>query len=102
YVRISAKGMVAVPGTSVHEKGNALDMATASAAHAWMLKHAASHGWRRTIASEPWHWEYSAVLDNHIPKQTTNSGGLDMAKLPLVSLKHNPRTVAAGRVQGLL
>src|SRR5690625_1313387 len=32
----------------------------------------------------------------------TNSGGIDVAKLPLVSLKHNARSVAAGRVQGLL
>lgn len=98
YVRISAKGMVAVPGTSVHETGLALDMATASAAHAWMLKHAGAHGWRRTISSEPWHWEYRAANDKH--KNKTTSGGIDVAKLPIV--RPGARSVAAGRVQGLL
>src|SRR5690625_4137900 len=74
YVRISAAGMVAIPGTSVHENGNALDMATASAAHKWMLKNAAAHGWRRTIAAEPWHWEYTAKNDKHAVAKIAEDG----------------------------
>lgn len=63
YVRHSNAGMVAVPGTSKHEVGVALDLSTTSAAHAWMLKHGARHGWKRTIAAEPWHWEYDPARD---------------------------------------
>src|SRR5688572_21365108 len=43
YVRHSPLGPVAVPGTSLHEKGLALDMSTSSAAHKWMLKNARKH-----------------------------------------------------------
>jgi len=64
YVRVSPAGMVGVPGTSKHTTGIALDISTSSRAGAWMLKHGAQFGWRRTIASEPWHWEYSAKSDN--------------------------------------
>lgn len=63
YVRTSPLGMVAVPGTSKHELGLALDMATNSAAHKWMLANGAHYGWFRTIKSEPWHWEYSPSRD---------------------------------------
>lgn len=86
YVRHSAAGMVAVPGTSKHNTGYAIDMATASAAHQWMLKNAGAHGWRRTIASEPWHWEYNSALDRnkhlpqHPPKPTSSKGIFGMAK----------------------
>lgn len=64
YVRVSSKGMVAVPGTSKHNAGTALDIATSSKAHAWMLKHGWRYGWSRPIPSEPWHWEYNAKRDH--------------------------------------
>lgn len=63
YVRHSSAGMVGVPGTSKHNAGIALDIATASAAQRWMLANAARYGWRRTISSEPWHWEHDGRLD---------------------------------------
>lgn len=63
YVRHSAKGMVAIPGTSEHERGLALDIDTDSPAHAWMLRHGAAHGWVRNIPAEPWHFEYRPALD---------------------------------------
>jgi len=65
YVRISSAGMVAVPGTSTHGEGLALDMSTSSAAHAWVLRHGAAYGWKRTIRSEPWHFEYSGKRDTN-------------------------------------
>lgn len=63
YVRTSPLGMVAVPGTSKHTDGTALDLDTGSAAHGWMLRNGNRHGWFRTIASEPWHWEYDVKRD---------------------------------------
>lgn len=65
YVRHSALGSVAVPGgpTSRHESGLAIDIATGSAAHAWMVKHGHNHGWVADVPGEPWHFEYRAHLD---------------------------------------
>ena len=63
YVRTSGAGMVAIPGTSTHGNGLALDVSTRSSAHAWLVKHGERFGWKRTIRSEPWHFEYSGKLD---------------------------------------
>lgn len=48
--------LAAPPGKSKHEVGLALDARGTKAWEVAMEK----HGWRRTVASEPWHWEYSA------------------------------------------
>lgn len=50
-------GLAAVPGTSRHGWGMALDLQLDSAAQAWMVEHADEYGFT-TIAREPWHWEY--------------------------------------------
>jgi|GEM_PF-4449443 len=63
YVRTSGAGMVAIPGTSTHGNGLALDVSTRSSAHAWLVKHGERFGWKRTIRSEPWHFEYSGKRD---------------------------------------
>ncbi len=55
--------IVAVPGTSLHQSGRAIDLDTddgTNAAFTWLNANAARFGFRRTVASEPWHWEYSA------------------------------------------
>lgn len=96
YVRTSAAGMVAIPGSSTHETGLALDMATGSAAHAWMLKHAAAHGWKRTIPAEPWHWQYQKTYDKHLSK----NGVFDVAKLPRI--RPGARGKHVGIMQGAL
>lgn len=72
--------LAAVPGTSVHGLGLALDLGAGvnvegSAAHRWMDAHASEYGWvnpawardydPRNGAHEPWHWEYVAHLDQH-------------------------------------
>lgn len=58
------------PGESLHESGLAIDMKTASAAHAWLVKHGADHGWHRPLLHakkpEPWHHEYRASRDQHL------------------------------------
>lgn len=67
----------AVPGTSNHGWGLAVDIANASypyggtksAIYAWLEKHACEYGWvhptwaRNKNTWEPWHWEYHAELD---------------------------------------
>ncbi len=52
----------AKPGYSNHQSGRAIDinlLGVPKATYAWLLKNAARYGFRRTVASEPWHWEYS-------------------------------------------
>ena len=49
----------AIPGTSMHEKGLAIDFESCST-HAttcftWLAKHAATYG-VKNLPSEPWHW----------------------------------------------
>jgi LAS superfamily LD-carboxypeptidase LdcB len=49
----------AKPGTSMHEKGLAIDFELCSTrttkCHTWLAKHAASYGFKN-LPSEPWHW----------------------------------------------
>lgn len=56
YERYKAgKGpLAAPPGRSWHEVGLAID---ARGSAAWEREMAA-RGWKRTVSSEPWHWEY--------------------------------------------
>lgn len=53
--------LAAEPGFSNHEGGTALDLESAggtNAAFYWLTTNAARFSWRRTVASEPWHWEF--------------------------------------------
>lgn len=65
-------GQAATPGWSRHESGRALDIRTGLTAagfaagdrtdvYRWLELHAASYGFKRTVASEPWHWEHVGV-----------------------------------------
>jgi len=52
----------AKPGYSNHQSGRAIDinlLGVPKETFAWLKKHASRYGFRRTVASEPWHWEYS-------------------------------------------
>jgi LAS superfamily LD-carboxypeptidase LdcB len=52
---------VAPPGFSLHETGQAVDIESAggtNAAYRWLTEHAAEYGFKRTVPSEAWHWEY--------------------------------------------
>lgn len=54
------KAVVAQPGFSNHQNGRALDIETAGGsnqAFAWLTAHARRFGFKRTVQSEPWHWE---------------------------------------------
>lgn len=51
--------LAARPGYSNHQSGSALDLNTSvSAVYNWLNAHGAAYGFRRTVPSEPWHWEY--------------------------------------------
>jgi hypothetical protein len=59
---ISGRGNLAArPGYSNHQSGLALDLnMNLSGVTRWLNAHAAEYGFRRTVASEPWHWERPA------------------------------------------
>jgi hypothetical protein len=54
---------VAVPGTSTHESGNAVDIGQADAT-AWLSEHGARYGLCQIYRNEPWHYELRAGAIN--------------------------------------
>jgi hypothetical protein len=51
--------LAARPGFSNHQSGHALDLnGRDPAVGAWLRAHAGAYGFRDTVPSEPWHWEY--------------------------------------------
>ncbi|MBL8954107.1 MAG: FG-GAP repeat protein, partial [Myxococcaceae bacterium] len=51
--------LAARPGYSNHQSGHALDLNTsAPGVYSWLANNAAAFGFRRTVPSEPWHWEW--------------------------------------------
>ncbi len=51
--------LAAVPGTSNHQSGHALDLNTADGGVLdWLNAHGAAFGFARTVPSEVWHWEW--------------------------------------------
>ncbi len=61
YINCSCNScnLAAKPGYSNHQSGHALDLNTSSAGVlAWLNAHGASFGFKRTVPSEPWHWEW--------------------------------------------
>lgn len=61
YTSCSCNGcnLAAKPGYSNHQSGEALDLNTrAPGVYKWLAKNAGRFGFVRTVASEPWHWEF--------------------------------------------
>ncbi|MHB8872709.1 MAG: peptidoglycan-binding protein [Myxococcaceae bacterium] len=50
--------LAARPGYSNHQGGIAVDISTNSAVNSWLSRHASQYGFRRTVPSEIWHFEY--------------------------------------------
>lgn len=53
--------LAATPGYSNHQGGIAVDIATGGTStpiYTWLVTNAARYGFKRTVESEPWHWEY--------------------------------------------
>lgn len=61
YTHCACNGcnLAASPGYSNHQSGHALDLNTSSSGvYSWLEHHAADFGFKRTVPSEIWHWEY--------------------------------------------
>ena len=61
YVTKSCNGgnLAAKPGYSNHQSGHALDLNTSGpGVYSWLAAHGDEYGFRRTVPSEAWHWEY--------------------------------------------
>ena len=54
----SQGGLAAVPGTSQHGWGLAVDLQLDATAQAWMRQHASEYGFVEAVPREPWHWEF--------------------------------------------
>jgi hypothetical protein len=54
----SQGGLAAVPGTSDHGWGMAVDLDLDSAAQSWMRQNAGRYGFAEDTPREPWHWAY--------------------------------------------
>ena len=71
-VQLATPELAAVPGTSQHGVGLAVDLcggvqSFATAAHLWMDRHAPLYGWFQPawadstgVLPEPWHWEFAS------------------------------------------
>jgi len=71
---LSGRGNLAArPGYSNHQSGLALDIGTGGGALNWLNRNASRYGFRRTVPSEPWHWERPAGSQSSTT--TTSSGG---------------------------
>jgi hypothetical protein len=60
--RAGRGNLAAAPGYSNHQSGIAMDIQTNGSrshpAYRWLRENAGGFGFRNTVASEPWHWEY--------------------------------------------
>jgi zinc D-Ala-D-Ala carboxypeptidase len=54
----SQGGLAAVPGTSDHGWGMAVDLKLDDAAQSWMRTNAGRYGFAEDTPREPWHWAY--------------------------------------------
>jgi hypothetical protein len=54
-------GLGAVPGTSEHGWGRAVDVDVNGVGLAWMRSHAAAFGFTENTPREPWHWGFEGV-----------------------------------------
>ncbi|EYR62363.1 peptidase M15 [Actinotalea ferrariae CF5-4] len=54
----SQGGLAAVPGTSNHGWGIAVDLDLDARAQAWMRTHGERYGFVEDVPREPWHWTY--------------------------------------------
>jgi len=52
-------GLAAVPGTSDHGWGTALDLTLDPAGLAWMKAHGNEYGYTDDVPGESWHWHYA-------------------------------------------
>jgi len=103
---------VARPGSSLHEKGIALDLP--EPARSWVRTHGAKYGWRADrVPGEPWHFEFTApptLAPKPSPKSTPEpiEQSEDDPMYAIVSFKdskeiglYNPRTDAYVKIASM-
>jgi hypothetical protein len=57
--RAGRGNLAALPGFSNHQSGHALDLnVTGAGVYRWLDRHAREFGFRRTVPTETWHWEF--------------------------------------------
>jgi len=98
----------AVPGTSKHEKGNALDVP--EPARSWIRANGASFGWiKDLVRNEPWHDEYQLARDQHLadvrpaptpinPKPTPEDDMSAAGEAAILASLSNIETILAGKL----
>jgi D-alanyl-D-alanine carboxypeptidase len=72
------------PGRSNHQRGLALDLVVGNVTtptYDWLASHACRFGFRRTVQSEPWHWEYRPRT-TRVPKEGQDCLGRDVGVEP--------------------
>jgi MYXO-CTERM domain-containing protein len=78
--------LAAKPGYSNHQSGHALDINTSGGALDWLNAHGAAHGFKRTVPSESWHWEWwgggspQTFCGNQTPQGYLDAAGCDVVK----------------------
>ena len=82
--------LAAKPGYSNHQSGHALDLNTSSSGVlTWLNAHGGSFGFKRTVPSEAWHWEWWGGGPGGgpcgKPKYMGESLGIDGQSYPIVS-----------------
>jgi hypothetical protein len=79
------KGYAAVPGTSKHEGGRALDLS--GNAQTWFRIHGAEYGWTKDrVNKEPWHFEYESWNDKHYAETVANAISTTPTISPVVTI----------------
>jgi hypothetical protein len=69
-------GLAAVPGTSNHGWGSAIDLKLDADSQAWLQANAATYGFK-TIPREPWHWEHTtSVHSAKTGKETSDASAV--------------------------
>jgi len=88
YVRISGDGAVAVPGSSNHGLGLALDLELGdwgSKADRWFEQHGPAYGWLSDeghAVGEPWHKRYDPAKDLHRKATVVTTTALNVRRTP--------------------
>ena len=93
----------AKPGQSNHQSGRALDIAVNGepGAFEWLEANAASFGFKRTVKTEPWHWEYvevpvaRAAVKRVVRKKVSRAKAIVHTKRPASRAKTSRRVASA-------
>ena len=94
------------PGQSNHQSGRALDIAVMAAPGVleWLETNAAAYGFKRTVKSEPWHWEYVdspiavALGRKHVARKAIKSAKVIGRATRPGNRASSVRRVAGGRI----